>query len=128
MLKNGCSNSAYWTNSHALWGWGWGRYFFTGIAKLNNQSLFPKEVLSKPMRMHVLFEITGPLFYMLAITLTPLSSATVILQATLVVVVAGAALVLDSGFIVIAGLFILWQSKQMKTSTQASIGSHIFRS
>jgi hypothetical protein len=54
---------------------------------------------------------------MLAITLTPLSSATVILQATLVVVVAGAALVLDSGFIVIAGLFILWQSKQMKTST-----------
>ena len=53
---------------------------------------------------------------MLAITLTPLSSATLILQATLVVVVAGAALVLDSGFIVIAGLFILWQSKQMKTS------------
>ena len=117
MLKNGCSNSAYWTNSYALWGWG--RYFFTGIAKLNNQSLFPKEVLSKPMRMHVLFEITGRLFYMLAITLTPLSSATVILQATLVVVVAGAALVLDSGFIVIAGLFILWQSKQMKTSIQA---------
>ena len=128
MLKNGCSNSAYWTNSYALWGWGWGRYFFTGIAKLNNQSLFPKEVLSKPMRMHVLFEITGRLFYMLAITLTPLSSATVILQATLGVVVAGTALVLDSGFIVIAGLFILWQSKQMKTSTQASIGSHIFRS
>jgi hypothetical protein len=105
-----------------------GALFFNGIAKLNNQSLFPKEVLSKPMRMHVLFEITGRLFYMLAITLTPLSSATVILQATLVVVVAGAALVLDSGFIVIAGLFILWQSKQMKTSTQASIGSHIFRS
>ena len=128
MLKNGCSNSAYWTNSYALWGWGWGRYFFTGIAKLNNQSLFPKEVLSKPMRMHVLFEITGRLFYMLAITLTPLSSATVILQATLVVDAAGAALVLDSGFIVISGLFILWQSKQMKTSIWASIGSHIFRS
>jgi hypothetical protein len=99
-----------------------GALFFTGITKLNNQSLFPKEVLSKPMRMHVLFEITGRLFYMLAITLTPLSSATVILQATLLVVVAGAALVLDSGFIVIAGLFILWQSKQMKTSIQASIG------
>lgn len=95
---------------------GLGVLFFNGIAKLNNQSLFPKEVLSKPMRMHVLFEITGRLFYMLAITLTPLSSATVILQATLLVVVAGAALVLDSGFIVIAGLFILWQSKQMKTS------------
>ena len=105
-----------------------GALFFTGIAKLNNQSLFPKEVLSKPMRMHVLFEITGRLFYMLAIALTPLSSATVILQATPVVVVAGAALVLDSGLIVIAGLFILCQSKQMKTSSQASIGSHIFRS
>jgi len=98
---------------------GLGALFFNGIAKLNNQSLFPKEVLSKPMRMHVLFEITGRLFYMLAITLTPLSSATVILQATLGVVVAGAALVLDSGFIVIAGLFILCQSKQMKTSIQA---------
>lgn len=95
---------------------GVGGAIFNGIAKLNNQSLFPKEVLSNPMRMHVLFEITGRLFYMLAITLTPLSSATVILQATLLVVVAGAALVLDSGFIVIAGLFILWQSKQMKTS------------
>ena len=107
---------------------GIGALFFTGIAKLNNQSLFPKEVLSKPMRMHVLFEITGRLFYMLAIALTPLSSATVILQATPVVVVAGAALVLDSGLIVIADLFILCQSKQMKTSSQASIGSHIFRS
>jgi hypothetical protein len=120
MLQNGCSNSAYWTNSYALWGWG--SDFFTGITKLNNQSLYPKEVLSKPMRLRVLCEITGRLFYMLAIALTPLSSATVILQATLGVVVAGTALVLDSGFIVIAGLFILWQSKQMKTSIQASIG------
>ena len=70
MLKNGCSNSAYWTHSYALWRWGC--CFFTGVAKLNNQSLYPKEVLSKPMRMRVLFEITGRLFYMLAIALTPL--------------------------------------------------------
>ena len=92
MLKNGCSNSAYWTNSYALWGWG--SDFFTGITKLNNQSLYPKEVLSKPMRLRVLCEITGRLFYMLAIALTPLSSAATIRQATLVV--AGAALVLGS--------------------------------
>jgi hypothetical protein len=120
MLTNGYSNSDYWTRFYTLWHWGC--YFFTGVAKLNHQFLYPQTVLSKPMGMRVLFEIAGRLFYMLAITLTPLSSATVILQATLVVVAAGAALVLDSGFIVIAGLFILWQSKQMKTSIQASIG------
>ena len=40
----------------------------------------------------MLFEILGRLFYVLAIALTPLSSATVILQATPLVVVAGAAL------------------------------------
>ena len=72
---------------------GLGALFFTGFAKLNNQPLFPKEMLPKPMRIRVIFEITGRLSYMLAIALTPLSSATVILQATPVVVVAGAALV-----------------------------------
>lgn len=70
-----------------------GAAVFTGLAKFNNQPLLPKEVLSKPMRIRMLFEITGRLFYLLAIALTPLSSATVILQATPVVVVAGAALV-----------------------------------
>jgi drug/metabolite transporter (DMT)-like permease len=70
-----------------------GAAVFTCAAKLNKDHLFPKEVLSKPMRIRVLFEVLGRLFYMLAIALTPLSSATVILQATPVVVVAGAALV-----------------------------------
>ena len=44
------------------------------------------------MKVRALFEILGRLFYVLAIALTPLSSATVILQATPLVVVAGAAL------------------------------------
>lgn len=57
------------------------------------QPLFQREVVSRPMRIRVLFEVTGRLFYVLAIALTPLSSATVILQATPLVVVAGAALV-----------------------------------
>jgi drug/metabolite transporter (DMT)-like permease len=45
------------------------------------------------MRIRVIFEIVGRLFYVLAIALTPLSAATVILQATPLVVVAGAALI-----------------------------------
>jgi drug/metabolite transporter (DMT)-like permease len=45
------------------------------------------------MRIRVVFEIIGRLFYVLAIAVTPLSSATVILQATPLVVVAGAAMV-----------------------------------
>mgnify|MGYP005991628251 CR=1 FL=1 len=45
------------------------------------------------MRIRVVFEISGRLFYFLAITLTNLSAATVILQATPLVVVAGAAIV-----------------------------------
>ena len=55
--------------------------------------LFIPEVVSRPMRIRVVFEVSGRLFYVLALALTPLSSATVILQATPLVVVAGAALV-----------------------------------
>ena len=44
------------------------------------------------MRIRVFFEIIGRLFYILAFTLTPLSSATVILQAAPLVVVACAAM------------------------------------
>ncbi len=54
--------------------------------------IFTRDVLSKPMRIRVVFEISGRLFYVLALALTPLSSATAILQATPLVVVLGAAL------------------------------------
>jgi drug/metabolite transporter (DMT)-like permease len=70
-----------------------GVLLFACIAKLNKDQLFVPDVLSAPMRVRMLFEITGRLFYVLAISLTPLSSTTVILQATPLVVVAGAALV-----------------------------------
>lgn len=70
-----------------------GALVFTLVALLTKDPLFPAEVLSLPMRIRVVFEITGRLFYVLAIALTPLSAATVILQATPLVVVAGAALV-----------------------------------
>ncbi|WP_372799995.1 DMT family transporter [Paracoccus seriniphilus] len=70
-----------------------GSIIFGSLALLNGEKLFAPEVLNRTMRIRFAFEATGRLFYGLAITLTPLSSATVILQATPLVVVAGAALV-----------------------------------
>jgi drug/metabolite transporter (DMT)-like permease len=66
---------------------------FAAVALFNNERLYTADVISKPMRIRVCFEIMGRLFYVLALALTPLSSATVILQATPLVVVAGAAIV-----------------------------------
>ncbi len=71
-----------------------GAVIFACLAFLKNEPLFGRDVVSRPMRIRVVFEISGRLFYVLAITLTPLSAATVILQATPLVVVAGAALFL----------------------------------
>ncbi|MDQ2094546.1 DMT family transporter [Rhodalgimonas zhirmunskyi] len=70
-----------------------GASVFAGLAALNKERLFVTDVLSRPMQIRACFEVLGRLFYMLAIALTPLSSATVILQATPLVVVAGAAIV-----------------------------------
>jgi drug/metabolite transporter (DMT)-like permease len=70
-----------------------GALVFACIAVVNKDQLFDKAVVSRPMRIRVFFEIIGRLFYVLAISLIPLSAATVILQATPLVVVAGAALV-----------------------------------
>ncbi|MFV0408622.1 MAG: DMT family transporter [Paracoccus sp. (in: a-proteobacteria)] len=70
-----------------------GALLFAAYARASGQRLVSPGVLSRPMRLRVVFEIIGRLFYALAITLTPLSSATVILQATPLIVVAGAAIV-----------------------------------
>ncbi len=70
-----------------------GVFLFACIAKLNQDRLFAPDVLSRPMRVRMLFEVAGRLFYVLSISLTPLSATTVILQATPLVVVAGAALI-----------------------------------
>ncbi|KUF10229.1 hypothetical protein AVJ23_14155 [Pseudoponticoccus marisrubri] len=72
---------------------GGGAIVFAALARLSGQALYSPDVLSRPMRVRALFEVAGRLFYALAIVLTPLSAATVILQATPLVVVAGAALV-----------------------------------
>lgn len=70
-----------------------GALVFAGLLLRRRQSLFVRDVVSRPMLIRVVFEVSGRLFYVLALALTPLSSATVILQATPLVVVAGAALV-----------------------------------
>ncbi len=70
-----------------------GAIAFASFARFNGEPLFISDVISKPMRVRALFEVIGRLFYILAIAFTPLSSATMILQATPLVVVAGAALV-----------------------------------
>ncbi|WP_281995276.1 DMT family transporter [Ruegeria faecimaris] len=70
-----------------------GALVFAAVALARGTQLFQPDVLSRPMKVRVLFEVFGRLFYVLAIVLTPLSSATVILQATPLVVVAGAALI-----------------------------------
>ena len=69
-----------------------GALLFGAIARLNGEPLLTANTLSPPMRIRMVFEILGRLFYMLALALTPLSAATVLLQATPLVVVAFAAL------------------------------------
>ena len=67
-----------------------GALVFAALALLNGQSLYVPDVTSRPMIVRVFFEVFGRLFYTLAIVLTPLSVATVILQATPLAVVIGA--------------------------------------
>ncbi|WP_296588171.1 DMT family transporter [Roseibium sp.] len=70
-----------------------GALVFAGLALANREPLFIRDVVSRPMLIRVVFEVTGRLFYVLAVALIPLSTATVILQATPLVVVAAAVLV-----------------------------------
>ena len=70
-----------------------GAIVFALLARIAGEPIFPRDALGKTMLIRNGFEVIGRLFYTLAIVLTPLSSATAILQATPIVVVAGAALV-----------------------------------
>ncbi len=68
-----------------------GAIVFALTARLQGDALFSADIISRPMRIRVLFEVVGRLFYVLALALTPLSATTAILQATPIVVVLGAA-------------------------------------
>lgn len=70
-----------------------GALVFAIWARASGARLIRPEVMAPAMRLRAVFEVAGRLFYTLAIALTPLSSATAILQATPIVVVAGAAVV-----------------------------------
>ena len=70
-----------------------GTLIFAALALRRGERLLHPAALSRPMVIRSGFEVGGRIFYSLAITLTPLSVASAILQATPLVVVAGAALI-----------------------------------
>lgn len=67
-----------------------GALVFAAAARQGGLPLLHPDVWVRIMGVRAVFELTGRLFYALAIALTPLSSATAILQATPVLVVLGA--------------------------------------
>lgn len=66
---------------------------FAVLARAQGSRILHPAMFSVPILTRAGFEVTGRLFYILALALTPLSSASAILQATPLVVVAGAALI-----------------------------------
>ena len=70
-----------------------GALAFAILAQIRDERVLHPAALSRPVIVRAGFEVTGRLFYTLAIALTPLASASSILQATPLVVVAGAALI-----------------------------------
>ncbi len=71
-----------------------GALAFAALAAAKGQAALPRALFSRGIAVRSVFEVTGRLFYAFAIALTPLSAASAILQATPLVVVAGAAAVL----------------------------------
>lgn len=69
-----------------------GMLVFAAFPRRGGPGLLHPEALSRAMQVRAVFELTGRLFYALAIVLTPLSLATAILQATPILVVLGASL------------------------------------
>ena len=69
-----------------------GTVIFAMISLIQKSPLFIRDAVSSTMCLRFLFELFGRLFYFLALTFTPLVATTAILQATPIVVVAGAAI------------------------------------
>ena len=66
---------------------------FAVLAARRGERILHPAILSPAILIRCVFEVAGRLFYTLAIALTPLSSASAILQATPLVVVMGAAMI-----------------------------------
>ena len=71
-----------------------GTFVFATIGLLLKKEILVPEINSLPMHARIIAEIFGRIFYSLALALTSLSSTTMILQATPLVVVAGASIFL----------------------------------
>lgn len=69
-----------------------GMAFFAAWATRRGEPVFPAALVSPPLLVRSGFEISGRLFYALAVALTPLSVASAILQATPLVVMLGASM------------------------------------
>ena len=65
---------------------------FAVLARVKGQPAFPAALFSRGMAVRSGFEVMGRVFYALAIALTPLSTASAILQATPLLVVAAASI------------------------------------
>jgi drug/metabolite transporter (DMT)-like permease len=76
-----------------LWNGLVGVLVFAAMARARGEAILPRAFLSRPMLIRSGFEVVGRLFYGLAITLTALSTTSAILQATPLLVVAGAAVI-----------------------------------
>ncbi len=70
-----------------------GAVVFALLALRRGESPWHPAILSRPMAVRAGFEVAGRVFYVLALALTPLATTSAILQATPLVVVAGAALI-----------------------------------
>ena len=69
-----------------------GMAVFAAMSRRRGERPLPRAVLAPAMLARSGCEVTGRLFYALAVALTPLSSASAILQATPLVVIAGASM------------------------------------
>lgn len=69
-----------------------GMFVFMLLTKIRGEAIFHREILSRAILIRSICEVTGRLFFALAIALTPLSSASAILQATPLAVAVGAIL------------------------------------
>jgi drug/metabolite transporter (DMT)-like permease len=67
-----------------------GMVVFILLTKIRGEVIFHRDILSRPILIRSVCEISGRLFFAIAIVLTPLSSASAILQATPLVVAVGA--------------------------------------
>jgi drug/metabolite transporter (DMT)-like permease len=69
-----------------------GMTLFAGLSQFRKEPILHRAILTRPLILRTVFELSGRMFYALALALTPLASTSSILQATPLVVAFGAVL------------------------------------